>query len=442
MGQRWRSFTKWGIRASWVVWQVVGSPHLTLILLALFFAFALIGGIGPLVQRHALGAPLLDFGALGFSGAVPRSAGTWLMNGMSWRLYRAVLALVGVVSLLRMFRLWTLPPLQGGAEERLSLPDPPKEAWAQLRRTLAAVGQGLGPYPGVGARWVPSLRMGLPRFLPGVFYLGVLFLLLAVALSPLCGWQSAIHPLSLGEICPLGREGISLRLEEITLFPRSDGGIGRFISQLAVFEGGQLVRRVKLRLDRRALYRGMAFYQLGFGPAVRVEAWEGKRALSLRQMPGEEGPKPIVHLRFSGRQERFVAIPQKGLVLRLAYYGEGEGQLGKKGLQVQVIRSSDGQVIKEDFISRQSQMMVDGLTLRFAFEYYILLRAEREPLLFLEVLGGFLLLVGLLGFIFWPPRALWVMVKAREAGTECILLLPRGEERAPWLECVLSMLGG
>ncbi|MCD6520696.1 MAG: hypothetical protein J7M05_12335 [Anaerolineae bacterium] len=413
-----------------------------LILLAFFFVFALVGGIRPLVRRHTLDVTLLDSSSLGVSEAVSRGLSTWLMDGIGQRLYRAVSALVGMVSLLRMFGLWTLPPLQRGVEKRFSLAGTPEEAWARLRRALATVGQGLGPYPGEGVRWAPSLRMGLSRFLPGMFYLGILFLLLAVALSPLCGWQSAIYPLSLGEIYSLEREGISLRLEEIALFPRSDGGIGRFVSQLAVFEGGHLARRLKLRLDHRALYRGLAFYQLGFGPAVRVEAWEGEKALSLQQIPGEEGPKPIVHLRFSGRQERFVAIPQKDLVLRLAYYDEGEGQLGRKGLQVQVIRSSNGQVVKESFISQQSQMVVDGLTLRFAFEYYILLRAKREPLLLLGVLGGFLLLVGLLGFVFWPPRSLWVTGRARGAGTECILLLPEEEEGAPWLECVLSMLGG
>jgi len=455
-------------------WRLVLSPRTTLAMLLLLLAAALLGAFVPQASGGSEGG-ISPYGAWP-DGARPRlsaAAGALGSLGLgsipSSPSFRFLVALVSAVSLLRMLHLW-VPSWVSPAPRRagrcsLSLPCRGQEAWSMAGRALAAAGLQVVRCTGSrGARCAVARRSGLRALVPGLFYLGLLLLVLASAVRDRWGWVGSPVELALGETQTLDPStDLAVRLDQTAFVPRDDGTMERFESLLSLIAGGQALTpspgqadgRVVVGLGlpwrgnqgRPAAHRGLGIYQIGFGPAARVSAQlaEG-RALQLKSMMGDPSPRREVRLRFSGQQqEQLLAILDVDLVVRLLHYPSLPAQgIDGRALHVQVHRGSDGHLLAEEFLAESGQVVADEVTLRVAFEHYAILRAEREPELPLVAAGGVLVVAGLSGFLLWPPREVWLSLRPEEKDSACELVVDRADAQAPWflrLRAQLAQMG-
>jgi len=416
-------------------WQEVISPRTALVILVLLLTAALLGALVPQVpsglvlgsrQYDAwLGQACSDYSAMAFAygAAVGSFDSLGLTRLFTSRLFRLLLAGAAGISLLRMLHLcipsWaSLPPRQA-SQQTLSLPWDADETWHRASRALALAGLGTTRrLDSHGVQYALARRIGWRRWLPGLFYLGLLAMLLATVVEGQLGWVGRPVELALGETQPLDRStGLTVRLEQIAFLPRDDGSMRRFDSLVWLLRGGIVVKRVVVGPGRPATYQGLTLYQLDDGPAVQIGAWnaEGK-ALQIADMAGRLAAQP--HLRFSGQQqEQLLAIPQADLVVRLLHYPSlpARGIRGR-ALHVQVRRGSDGQLLAEEFLSESGSIATDDATIQIAFQHYVTLRAEREPGLFLAATGGVLVVAGMIAFLLLPRREVWLSVRPRQEG--------------------------
>ena len=71
----------------------------------------------------------------------------------------------------------------------------------------------------------------------------------------------------------------------------------------------------------------------------------------------------------------------------------------------------------------------------------MVVRAAREPHLPIAALGATMVLLGMIGFVAWPDRRVWVAVRAREgAETLCQFAVEPREASAGWLAGVEAVL--
>jgi hypothetical protein len=295
------------------------------------------------------------------------------------------------------------------------------------------------------------------RWLGGLLYLGILCLLLASWVSWRYSWSGPRRELALGETEPIAAvEGqppdaggeLSVRLEQIALYPARDAL--RLESQVSIARGQQAPERLTLGPGRHAAYGGFSLYQLGYGPAARISARDAEgHVLSLLRMGAYGSRQNLVRLRFAAQQqEQTLAIPEANVVLRLVYYPElaVQGTHGR-ALQVQFHRGQDGGLLAERFLTQDGVIVVgrneevkQGLEVNIAFEYYVVLRAEREPELPLAALGGLSILVGFVAMALWPPQEAWITVQPRDQGCTCRLVLPRRDAGSPWVRGLAALL--
>jgi hypothetical protein len=153
-------------------------------------------------------------------------------------------------------------------------------------------------------------------------------------------------------------------------------------------------------------------------------------------MLGDTAPTLAPRVRFTDeQQERLLAAPDVGLIIRLVHYPSLPAQgIQRRALHVQVLRGRDGQVLDERLLTETGHVAANGVTVDAAFEYYAMLRAESEPELVLALTGGSLILLGLVAMVAWPPRGIWVAMRQEEGGTYCRLFLPRRDCEADWFQ--------
>lgn len=436
------------------LWAAAVSPYATLTLLGVCLGFALLCGLLPQADAETLAdaaayqrwvqpihARWGDLGeALGSLG---------LLRVVHTRVYALFLALSAGHCLLRLlcalFPAWEgVPPHAEVWRQRTA--ERPATTRARLKASLAREGCPLVTVAEDDGPWRARTReTTLSRLTPALVYAGLLLLLGAALVSARFGWASPTVDLALGESGLLDAgEKLVLRLDQLELYGDEGGGPGRFISHLTVIEGLAEVGTLRTTPRHRATYGGVAIYQLGYGPAVRVRAWDVTgRQVDVRELAtGHE--HRVGRIRLSGWQrEHMLAVPETGLVLRLVHYPGAldQGYLGDSGrgsagegrrLHVQVLRGRDQAVMDEQFLTESGTLTAAGLQLAIDFEYYVRVRAEREPELPLAAVGGGCLLTGAVGALWVQRRDLWVVVAPEGEGSVVEMAVPRRHVESAW----------
>ena len=453
---QWGALVSTFERVAVAAWRAITSSHVSIALLAALLIVTLLGGLLPQT------APGVQPGSPRYQewrGQVRSPWGTvadalealGLLGVFQSRPFYLLMAIVAVVAVLRLASLW-IPPWVPAPPRRASTRDftlsrDKAGAWEEI--TLALRGMGLGVVRQIshgGAEHAAARRVGVARSMPGLLYLGVLALLLASAIEWRFGWAGPRLELALGETRPLGGEtGLAARLEQIDLLPLADGTLQRFDSHVSLIRGATVEKTVTLGLDRRAAYHGLSLYQLGFGPAVRVSAQKASgQPLRMQRTVGDTSVQRILRLRFSGRQqEQLVTIPEADLVVRLVYYPALPIRgFSTRALHIQLLRGSTGQVQAEQFLAENGQVMSDDVRVDIAFEYSVTLRPEREPGLPLAAFGGALIMLGLVGYLIWPTREAWLIVRQENQSCTCQIIVSRGNAGASWFIALVSNLSG
>ncbi len=362
---------------------------------------------------------------------------------------RILFALVAVASLVRLFHhclpSWIRPPSGRTSSFLLTLHCDSTEAWRRITRALAPAGLRLSRRIRTrDLEYAVARRTGLSRAFPGLFYLGVLVLLLATLVGWRFGWRGAEIELVLGETRVLDRRAnLAVRLDEIEFLPGKEGTMRRFDSRLSLLGSSKSPQRVTVGQGQRAAWGGLSLYQLGYGPAVRVTVEDEQgRPLNVQRVIGDTAPRRVLRERFSGQQqEQLLAVPEADLLLRLLHYPTLPGQgIPGRALHVQVYRGADDQLVAEQFLDAAGRVIANDLAIDLAFEYYVALRIEKEPELPFALVGGVLVLLGTIGFFAWPPREVWIAVREAEGDGDCRLDVLESNADAAWFMCVKAVL--
>jgi hypothetical protein len=440
------------------VWRILASRRLTIIVLVVALTASIVGILSPFE------APSVGAQAPGYRGVGPAPPLWGTGTSLASRLAGVGLGVLAALSLVRLLQVWVTgwgAAAPREAEVRLhEVPWGIEEAWGQAGSALAVAGLRLERGSSRGDTWLGLARSaGLPGRLGGAFYLGVLLILAAGLVAHWWGWAGEPVELALGETRALGPDGDpTVRLEQIEVVPGADGTVAGLTSTLAAVEGDGGADSVRVSMGRRSRLADLALYQLGYGPAVRVVARDtGGNALRLQPMVLDPEPRTVARVSFSGRQqEHLLAVPQANMVVRLVHYPSLTAR-GIPGpvLHVRVERGIDGLSLAEEFLTEGRQLWVGDVTLDIGFEYYVVIRAAREPHLPLAALGAALIVLGVIGFVAWPERRAWVAIQAREgaderrpfaderrlfAATLCQLAVEPQEASADWLAGVEAVL--
>jgi len=436
-------------------WRLVVSPRVALVILLLLLMVTILAGLLPQVERgiergSSQYDPWLAEAQSRHGPSVGLADSLGLLGIFSSRLFHFLLALVSGVALLRMLHLWApswvCPCPNPSKMVNLSLRSDSKDTWQRVSNALAVTGQHVVRRTDAdGMEYAVARRTGPRGWVPGLFYLGLLTLLLASAVGQRWSWVGPSVELVPGETQSLGGStGLDLRLDQIAFLPRDDGTMERFDSLVWLLRGSQVEKRAVVGLGKPVVYRGLALYELGFGPSVQISAQSAQgEVLPVKTMLGDPTARRTARLRFSGQhQEQLVAIPQADLVVRLLHYPSLPAQgIQGRALHVQIHRGSDGRLLAEEFLAKSGQVRAGDTIVRIGFEYCVRFRAEREPELFLAAFGGVLMLMGLIGFVLWPPRDVWLCVRSRRRGSVCQLVVAKRNSQAPWFRRLKSEIG-
>jgi hypothetical protein len=442
-------------------WRWVASSRALWVLSCMLLVATLVGGMLPQVHSGAASPdPLGQERALGESRYYT-GAGLGLLDSLGItrlyhsRLFQALLAAIAAVAFLRLLLLWipgwAPPPSQPTTSFTCLLPGDTAAVWVRVAQSVRGLGQGLARWlEDDGAQHALIRDRGLRRWPEGLLCLGILMMLLAAVVASRYGWAGPRLELALGERQPVGPQaGHAIQLEDLVLQPRADGSLQRIDSQVSLWEGTSQ-ELLSLGPGRHATRDGFSIYQLGYGPAVRLSVRNAQgQDLGLLRMGENSAPHPLVRVRFAAQQqEQLLAVPEGNLVLRLVYYPGLPAQgLNRRALHVQLYRGTDGRLLTEQFLDQDGVISAEDIVVSVAFEYYVVLRAEREPELPIAALGGLSLLLGVATLAFWPPRRAWVSVLqvapgVTEVAPHCIFRLVVGRQAAgsPWVQHLLATL--
>jgi len=287
----------------------------------------------------------------------------------------------------------------------LSLPPPLHEAVAIVQSQLAARRLRVlveAEETAVSAQlYADRARFGvLGSLLSNV---GALFLLMALFINSVLGWQTADLLLAPGQETALGH-GTGLNLRLVTAASAADRGRLLFLGA-----SGEAVER-PLAFAHPALYGGISVHQTGDGPALMVRGEdEAGRPLALQPLAAEGTAAETVSLIFDQPQaERHLTVPARNLALRLVAYTTSPGsQADHPTFLLQVYRGGSSEPILDTLISEGSTLEVNGARLEFMPERYAVLQVIHAPGLPLLLAGGWLLLVGAILPLIWPTLQVW-----------------------------------
>ncbi len=434
------------------LWRILTSPVAPsialLLLLAVTAAGALTGSNGQPAAAQGATERLLWASA---DGTGPFEPAAWMIPGRLFEhsLFRAfgvVLAGLLVLWLLRAWLpSWSTPPAAGSALRRLELDAPPENFARALSWALAVSGQSVVRRSRQdGAEVLVARRAGAGGWLPGLLYAGVLLVMLASFVGWRYGWRSQPLALAVGEAQPLDTAGEqTLQLEQIQLFPQPNDRPPRVDSLVSVYEGGRRVAEIALKAGRRASYGGLILRQVGLGPVARLSATHAEAGeLSLRSAFGETQAQPVRRVRLTGpQQEHLMAVVGHDLLVRLVHYVEpGQDEPSNGTLHLQLLRGSDGSLVSDRALQQAGEVTAGPVTVHLAPEYYVSVRAERQPERPLLYIGWGATLVGLLARLAWPPRELWIRLQAGGAeGRRQVVTAARGGRDA-WYQAFLDLL--
>jgi hypothetical protein len=285
-------------------------------------------------------------------------------------------------------------------------------------------------------------RAGLGRWLPGLFYLGIVLLLLAGVVRHRFGVTSPPWSLTLGETRPLpGDPTLALRLDQVAIAP-AQGTFESLLTLLQDDDDTRSLEQLPLGPTKPNRVAGQRLYQLGYGPAARVtaQAADGSR-LRIYHLVGAVPPAETFRVAFEGRQsEELLAIPEADLVLRLVYYASLPAQELDETVHLQILKGQSRSLLAEAFMTGPDQLRTLDVTITVMPEYYVVLQLQREPEIPLFIAGGLLCLLGIVALALWPPRHLWIgLQRYGEDHAVCQLLTPHHRD-SEWLRCLLALL--
>ncbi|MEA3408691.1 MAG: hypothetical protein U9R48_11565 [Chloroflexota bacterium] len=428
-------------RASLTILRIVGSPYTTLALLILSLILGLFVGIEALVKRkpYTAGVSYIQrIAAFNETAALlPYTQADGNLGLPSRALLATLIALCALRAAHELVPHWQLPvPSHRLAHtEEFTLEGDIEEAWERATGILSAAGYHLIPAAGSkDAKRSTAHTRGAGRWFLGSLYVGLCLLFVAPLLRWRWGWHSPPLYLSLGETHSVERADIDVTLDQIAFVPRADGTARTFDARMRVEDAGN-DDYLTIGLDRGARYCGTSFYYLGYGPAVRVSAWDEQGTpLDIEQIASGAPPQHALRVRFrEEQQERLLSIPESDLILRLVSYRAIPSQNIKgRALQIQALRGRTGHVIAGKMLTESGSIRVADTIVDARFEYYAIVGAEHEPELAAAILGGALTLLGLYGTIMWEPHRMWVTMKAREGRCHHRLTVLKRHAEAPW----------
>jgi hypothetical protein len=271
--------------------------------------------------------------------------------------------------------------------------------------------------------------------------LGLLATLLALALLWGASRQGPRIVLTADGAHALGTEpGLTAQVRQIVLIPNSYGRPHSLSVEVALQAADGSADTVTVGLRRPAWWRGLTLHLLTYGPALRVQAQDAAGApLLLREVLGTGEAVPTLRVPFADdQQERWLALPERSLLVRLVHYPDGQAQ---GSLSVQIVRGRDGQVLADQFLDGAGVVTAEELTLSIVPELYVTLEARREPHRPAAWLGAALLALGALVGLLLPPRFGWARVEATDDGrSRCTLCVPARRRQIVWAECTLNIL--
>ncbi len=247
----------------------------------------------------------------------------------------------------------------------------------------AAVAAPAVAAPAVAAAVVASDR-GPARWLRGALPLGVSLLAAVAFAAPYLQRYDASLLLTLGESQPLDQRGTSVLLDQI----RIEGASADLVPQLAAHVTLQNPawsdsRQAWLSPEDPARIDGTRLRLVGYGPAARVTARsaDGSRYDLLSLDNTDAVASPLARVSFVNSQEQLLAVPEAGLVIHLIYYSPASAPGSARGaLDVEVWRSSDGQLLSQTLTSEAAVVQAGKAELRITPEYAVTLQAAQEPL--------------------------------------------------------------
>jgi len=410
-----RTLTQSVANLSTEVWRLAASRRLTIAVLTFALALALAGALAPMTlppEARAEHARL----ETALSGGWPDgpTAGS--------RLAGVGLAALGALCFVRLLQTWLVGWGAAAPRDAVSrvheMPGTVDEVWRACGAALSVAGLTLERSADRdGCRMGLARRGGLAGRLRGALYLGILLVLAAGVVGRMWGWSGEPIELVLGETGVLGPDGApSARLEQLAVTPLRGGVTEALSSTLAITADGAPAERVIVRTGRAAHAAGLSYYELAHGPAVRVAAHGDKGvALRLQSMSRDPAPRSVARFSFSGaQQEQLLAVPDANLIVRLVYYPSlaARGYAGPV-VHVRAERGVDGLRLAEEFLTASGALAVGDVTLDIGFEYYVMMRAAREPHVPVAAAGAVLVLAGIVGLALWPERRAWVAVCGR-----------------------------
>jgi hypothetical protein len=360
-------------------WRVANSPQVVLVMLALLLVMAVLGGLSTQTGSGASG----EMGWLG--QAVQGEMAQWATSEVlgsfglqvilrSWP-FRVFVGVAVAIIVLRMLGLWVSPWPTKAVELvpslNVVLPLDEGATWKRVSCVFGMIGQGETRRIEIDdSQYALYKRVGKRCWLGGMFYFGLLVLMLASLIRTHYGWDGSPVDLALGESRVLDpRSGLTVRLEQVALLPRADGTLQRFDSRIAIVEEDRVEKELDVGFGRWAVYGGATIYQLGFGPAVRLSvSQDDGTALNLQQMLSEAEPRHVLRVRFSERQqEQLVAVPEAGLIVRLTQYPNASREEART-LHVEALRGQDGGLIAEQFLTDAGTITTNGIVVHVAPE--------------------------------------------------------------------------
>lgn len=444
--------------ANWssIIWRALTSPGLALWLLVLASLGCLLMSLIPQIPLETLRDPaLVDLWLKGIKApwasiiTVLHSIGlTHLVHSRLFYLYCALVAVMVLVHLLRLLAPRWAQPLGTLTTEQWHLPWSQQDTLAHLERGTALIGlqliHRLLPHAATGKTlYAQGISRGIRRLGSTLLVFGLLITLgTGISVSGNDAPSEAVM-VSPGEVLPLpGRPGTLLQLSKLSVIDRQDNQEIKVVSDWMV-TGQSQTSQLKLLPGHPVHIGAIGLYLLGYGPAVRLTATAADgRLLRLQRVLGDNTPQETLQLRFArDQQEQLVAQQDTGILLRLIHYPTLPAQgITGRALHIQVLRSDTGELLQQAYLDDSGSLSVPGITLDVSLDYYVMVRAQDEPWLWLVLLGGCLVVVGLICSLFMPHRELWLSLTPSPTGTWCQVWVASADSQTSWMQTWRAMI--
>jgi len=230
-------------------------------------------------------------------------------------------------------------------------------------------------------------------------YLGALIVIGSLVLSSLMGWRVGNVTLGAGQMLPINApHGTSyyMRLEALDSDHRSHISL---LQETDTIGTGALAPHQPVELA------GLTVAIRDTGPAIRASATlTDGQVVNLQASAASEPVRELVLLLTRDDPDRFFAVPQAALVVRLS-----RGADAPDSIRAQVYRSRTGAVIYDDRIPPDGAVTIEEVNLRLARETYAVLEVIRDPGKLPALAGIAMLGLGLMLAALWPVKQLWAI---------------------------------